>query len=330
MSDRPPSQNAASGGTDPSAPHPTAVVRGKIDHKWRPSLIWAIPVVTVIIGGWLSWRTLSERGPLITISFETAEGLQANQSHVRHKDVDMGVVQKVGLTPDLKGVQVTVRMNREAEPLLTDRAQFWVVRPRFFAGSISGLQTLFSGSYIDLLPSAEGGEQKRDFIGLENPPVLQSDVPGRTFLLQANRIGSLNLGSPIMFRDLEVGEILGWDVGEMARNITVHAFVREPFDKYVHDNSRFWNASGAKIALSTSGLQLQIESLRAVYWEGSRLKRPTIRLSPPKATPTMNSRCFCLRTRPVHRPSSAAFRSLPTSMDRCRACPRDRPLRCAA
>jgi paraquat-inducible protein B len=253
---------------------PTAVVRSKIVHKRRLSLIWAIPVVTLIIGGWLTWRTLSERGPLITITFETAEGLQADQSHVRHKDVDMGVVQKVGLTPDLKRVQVTVRMNREAQPLLTDQAQFWVVRPRFFAGAISGLQTLFSGSYIDLLPAAEGGEQKRDFVGLENPPVLQSDVPGRTFLLQANRIGSLNLGSPIMFRDLEVGEVLGWDVGEMARNITVHAFVREPFDKYVHDNSRFWNASGAKVQLGTNGLQVQVQSLRAIVLGGIAFETP--------------------------------------------------------
>jgi paraquat-inducible protein B len=254
--------------------HPTAVVRSKIDHRRRLPFIWAIPVVTVIIGGWLAWSTISQRGPLITITFETAEGLQANQSHVRHKDVDMGVVQKIGLTPDLKRVQVTVRMNREAEPLLTDKAEFWVVRPRFFAGAISGLQTLFSGSYIDLLPAADGGETKRDFVGLENPPVLQSDVPGRTFLLRAKRIGSLNLGSPVLFRDLEVGEVLGWDVGEMAREITVHVFVREPFDKYVHDNSRFWNASGAKVQLGANGLQLQVQSLRAVVLGGIAFETP--------------------------------------------------------
>jgi paraquat-inducible protein B len=254
--------------------HPTALVRTRIDHKSRLPLIWAIPVVTVIIGGWLAWSTISQRGPLITITFENAEGLQANMSHVRHKDVDMGVVQKIALTKDMKGVEVTVRMNREAEPLLTDKAQFWVVRPRFFAGAISGLQTLFSGSYIDLLPSAEGGTETRAFVGLENPPVLQSDIPGRTFLLQAKRIGSLNLGSPIMFRDLEVGEILGWDVGEMARDITIHAFVRAPFDKYVHDNSRFWNASGASVQLGTNGLQLQIESLRAVVLGGIAFETP--------------------------------------------------------
>jgi len=254
--------------------HPTAVVRSKIDHKSRLSLIWAIPVVTVLIGSWLAWSTVSQRGPLITITFETAEGLQANLSHVKHKDVDMGVVEKVGLTPDMKRVEVTVRMNREAEPLLTDKAQFWTVRPRFFAGSITGLQTLFSGSYIDLLPASEGGAPRREFVGLENPPVLQSDVPGRTFLLEANRIGSLNLGSPIMFRDLEVGEILGWDIGEMARKITIHAFVRAPFDKYVHDNSRFWNASGAKVQLGANGLELRVESLRAVVLGGIAFETP--------------------------------------------------------
>jgi paraquat-inducible protein B len=254
--------------------HPTALVRTRIDHKSRLPLIWAIPVVTLLIGAWLAWSTISQRGSLITITFETAEGLQANMSHVRHKDVDMGVVQKIALTKDMKRVEVTVRMNREAEPLLTDKAQFWVVRPRFFAGAISGLQTLFSGSYIDLLPSSEGGTPTRAFVGLENPPVLQSDIPGRTFLLQAKRIGSLNLGSPIMFRDLEVGEILGWDVGEMARDITIHAFVRAPFDKYVHDNSRFWNASGASVALGPNGLQLQVESLRAVVLGGIAFETP--------------------------------------------------------
>ena len=188
-----------------SEQHPTAVVRSRIDKRRRLSVIWAIPVVTLLIGAWLVWNTISQRGSLITITFETAEGLQANQSHVRHKDVDMGVVTKVSFTPDLKRVQVTVRMSREAEPLLTEQAKFWVVRPRFFAGSISGLQTLVSGSFIDLLPATEPSTPRRDFIGLENPPVLQSDVPGRTFVLHADRIASLNLGSPIMFRDLEVG-----------------------------------------------------------------------------------------------------------------------------
>lgn len=267
--DSPPPPRAA----NPRIP-PQAVIRSKLDHKRRLSWIWSIPLVTLIIGGWLAWKTLSDRGPLITITFQTAEGLTANQSHVRHKEVDMGVVTKIELAKDLKHVVVTVRMNKEAEPLLTDRALFWVVRPRFFAGNISGLSTLFSGSYIDLLPAGEGGEPRREFTGLEDPPVLQSDVPGRTFLLSAQQIGSLNLGSPIMYRDFVVGEVLGWDIGKMARQVTIHAFIRSPFDQYVHDDSRFFDASGASIKLSATGLQFQVESLRAILFGGVAFDTP--------------------------------------------------------
>jgi paraquat-inducible protein B len=253
---------------------PTAVVRSRIDRRRRLSLIWSIPIVTALVATWLAWTTLEERGPLITITFESAEGLQANQSHVRHKDVDMGTVTKIALSADLQHVIVTVRMNREAEPLLTDKAQFWVVKPRIFAGAITGLETLISGSYIELLPSAAGGDPQTAFDGLEDPPVLQSDVPGHTFLLKAPRLSSLNLGSPVFFRDLAVGEVLGWDIGEMAQNVTIHAFVRAPFDRYVHDDSRFWNASGATVQLGANGLQLQLESLKALVLGGIAFDTP--------------------------------------------------------
>ena len=261
--------------SDPAQPHhPRAVLRSHLDQRRRLSLIWAIPIVSVLIGGWLAWRTLAERGPLITITFESASGLTAGQSHVTHKDVDMGLVERIALSKDLQRVVVTVRMNRAAEPLLTNKAQFWVVKPRFFAGAFTGLETLVSGSYIELQPSAAGGEPERHFTGLETPPVLTSDVPGHAFLLQAPRLGNITLGSPVFFRDLDVGEVLGWDFGDMAQTVTVHAFVRAPFDKYVYDNSRFWNASGAKVALGANGLELQVESLRAVLLGGIAFDTP--------------------------------------------------------
>lgn len=266
MSDVPP--------PEPPPPPPRATVRSKVDRHWRLSLIWAIPIVSALIGGWLFWHTLEQRGPLIHITFDNAEGLIAGQSYVKHKDVEMGVVQRVVLSRDLQHVVVTVRMNREAEPLLTDRTKFWVVKPRFFAGAISGLETLVSGSYIEILPSRKPGKPERDFTGLETPPVLQSDVPGKTFLLHASRIGSISLGSPVFYRDLDVGEVLGWDIGDMARSVTVHVFVRAPYDKYVHDDSRFWNASGATVSLGPNGVQLQLESLRALVLGGIAFETP--------------------------------------------------------
>jgi paraquat-inducible protein B len=186
----------------------------------------------------------------------------------------MGLVERIALSKDLQRVVVTVRMNREAEPLLTDKAQFWVVKPRFFSGALSGLETLVSGSYIELQPSAAGGQPVTHFIGLETPPVLTSDVPGHTFLLTASRLGNISLGSPVFFRDLDAGEVLGWDLGNMAETVTVHAFVRAPYDQYVHDNSRFWNDSGAKVALGPNGLQLQLDSLRAVLLGGIAFDTP--------------------------------------------------------
>lgn len=257
----------------PGSP-PNATLRSKVDRRWRLSLIWAIPVVTLALGIWLAWHTLESRGPLIHITFEGAEGLVAGQSQVKHKDVDMGVVQKIALSRNLQHVVVTVRMNEQAEPLLNSNTKFWVVKPRFFAGAVSGLETLVSGSYIEMLPSTKPGVPTHHFTGLETPPVLQSDVPGKTFLLHASRIGSLSLGSPVFFRDLDVGEVLGWDIGNMARSVTVHAFVRAPYDKYVHDDSRFWNASGATVSLGPNGVQLKLESLRALALGGIAFETP--------------------------------------------------------
>jgi paraquat-inducible protein B len=188
----------------------------------------------------------------------------------------MGLVQSIALTKDLQRVVVTAQMKRDAEPLLTDRAQFWVVRARLSGTDISGLSTLLSGSYIALLPDVKGGQKKRDFTGIENPPVLQSNIPGRTFLLKANRLGSVSPGSPIFYRDLSVGEVLGWDLGDMAETVTIHAFVRAPFDQYVHDDSTFWNASGVSLKLGPEGVQFQLESLQALLLGGIAFETPTV------------------------------------------------------
>jgi paraquat-inducible protein B len=262
--------------------HPTAAVRARVDRRSRFSLIWLIPIITALIGGWLAWDTLSKRGPTITISFESGEGLQAGQSRVKHKDVALGLVTGVALSPDATHVLVTVQMNREADRFLTEGAKFWVVTPRLFAGSISGLDTLISGAYIELLPSDTPGQATaREFVGLENPPVLTSNEPGRTFLLHADRIGSVNLGSPVFYRGLSVGTVLGWDLGDMAKHVTIHAFVRHPFDDYVHEQSRFWNASGVSVKLGAQGVQVELESIKALLLGGIAFETPTDALQSP-------------------------------------------------
>ena len=255
-------------------PEPSALPSATPRRPRRVSVIWVIPIVAVAIGVWLAWDTLSKEGPTITISFESGEGLQAGQSQLKYKEIVLGTVQSLALTPDQSRVLVTIATTRQAEPLLTHDTIFWVVKPRLFAGNVTGLETLFSGVYIGMLPGQLGGKSARQFVGREEPPVLEAKVPGRTFLLRASRLGSISLGSPVFFHDLDVGQVLSWDLTDMADTVTIHAFVRAPFDSYVHDETRFWNASGISVKLTGAGVQVQVASLRALLLGGIEFSTP--------------------------------------------------------
>jgi paraquat-inducible protein B len=237
-------------------------------------LVWLIPVVAAIIAGFLAWRAIAGRGPTITITFQTGEGLTAGQTKVRHKAVDLGTVESVKLSPDLSRVNISVAMIREATPVLTDHARFWVVRPRLSLSSISGLETVLSGPFIAMDPGVAGGQPARTFTGLEEPPAIRSDQPGTAFVLQAERIGSLASGSPVFYRDVAVGEVLNYDFDPRGGNVTIPIFVRAPFDKYVHEGSNFWNASGLSIDLGAQGVQVRMESLLAALTGGVAFDTP--------------------------------------------------------
>src|SRR5215469_11855248 len=251
-----------------------AIPRATTRRSRRISIIWVIPIVAVAIGAWLAWDTWSKEGPTIRISFDTAEGLQAGQSQLKYKEIVFGTVKSLELTPDHSRVLVTIATTRQAKSLLTDQTIFWVVKPRLFAGNISGFETLLSGSYIGMLPSQAAGKAETSFIGHEDPPVLDATEPGHVFHVKASRLGSITLGSPVFFRDLDAGEVLGWDIADMAESVTIHVFVRAPYDNYVHDESRFWNASGLSVKLGADGVQLQVESLRALVLGGIAFDTP--------------------------------------------------------
>src|SRR5690242_10908134 len=146
------------------------VPRAATRRSRRISIIWIVPLVAVAIGGWLAWDTLSKEGPTIKVSFESGEGLQAGQSQLKYKDIVFGTVKSLTLADDKTHVVVTIATTRQAEPLLTDGTLFWVVKPRFFAGNVSGFETLLSGSYVGMLPAAKAGKSQRDFVGREDPP----------------------------------------------------------------------------------------------------------------------------------------------------------------
>ena len=244
------------------------VPAAKVRKRRSFQLVWLIPILAAGIGIYLAWNGLAREGPTIVLDFRTATGLVAGQTKVTHKAVDLGTVRTITLSRDMGHVDVRVDMTADAARVLTDSARFWVVRPRLTAANISGLDTLVSGAYIEVDPGDAKGKPATRFTGLEEPPAVRSDEPGQSYDLTTERLGSLGSGSPVFYRDIAAGEVTGYDLGPNGRGVTLHTFVRAPFDKYVRTNSRFWNASGFDVELGAQGVKVRIASLQAVLSGG--------------------------------------------------------------
>ncbi|HMA52215.1 MAG TPA: MlaD family protein, partial [Magnetospirillaceae bacterium] len=229
-------------------------------------LIWLVPIIALLAAGWLGWRTLAGRGPMITISAASADGIEAGKTKIKHHDIELGTVESLKPAPDLKSVSIEARMNVYAKPHLTQGSRFWVVRPRLSAEGITGLSTLISGSYIEMDPGH--GDPERNFTALEDPPVISADAPGTRYVLKTGRLGSIIQGAPISFRGIKVGQVLGYELSDQDGTATVQIFVQAPHDTLVREGSRFWNASGFTVEMGAAGLRLQTESIQAILTGG--------------------------------------------------------------
>jgi paraquat-inducible protein B len=253
-----------SDGRDP----PEAVVAPR--SRFLPELIWAIPIVAVLIGGWLAVRAIRAHGPSITISFRDAAGLVAGKTKLRYRDVDVGEVRDIGFSPDRSTVVVTAELTREAETWLVDDTRFWVVRARVAAGEVSGLETLLSGAYIGL-DVGTSKHERHDFKGLEEAPVVSGGTPGRAFVARGPR--AIGAGSPIYFHHLQVGQVTTSELDPDGGQISIGMFVQAPFDRYVTTGTRFWEAGGVRATLDTAGVKVEVESLVTLLVGGIAFER---------------------------------------------------------
>ena len=235
--------------------------------RWRPSLIWLIPFIALLIGLSLAVKAVLDTGPTINVAFRTAEGLVAGKTTVRFKQVDIGLVRQIDLADDHSHVIAKIELRKDASNFAAKDSRFWVVRPRIGASGVSGIDTLLSGAYIEV----DGGkaEQKQDeFTGLEVPPVISSDVPGKIFFLKANNLGSLDIGSPIYYRQINVGQITAYQLAKDGKSVELQTFIQAPYDKFVTTDARFWQASGVDVSLSASGFKLDTQSLVSIIAGG--------------------------------------------------------------
>jgi paraquat-inducible protein B len=264
--------NEEKSGSGNPASAPEAIVKTKKSFSF--SLVWLVPVVAALIGGWLVYKAFSEKGPTITITFETAEGLEAGKTKIKFKEVEVGQVESIGLSKDLSHVIVTAELSKGAEKYLSENTRFWVVRARVAAGGVSGLGTIFSGAYIGIDPG-KSGKPARSFKGLEIPPIVTTDLPGAHFILKAETLGSLEIGSPVYYRQIKVGQVVAYELEKDGEAVDIKIFIRAPHHEVVRQNTRFWNAGGLDVVLDASGIRVNTESFVTMMIGGIAFDTPT-------------------------------------------------------
>jgi paraquat-inducible protein B len=236
------------------------------------SLVWVVPVIALLVGGWMIFRELRSRGPEVTIDFADGNGLEANKTTLEYKGVTVGVVKQVELKPDRGGVRVRLRLERDAASLATADAQFWVVRPEIGLSGIRGLDLLLSGARLAVLPGK--GPPATEFRGLDKPPPRENATAGRAFVLESDQLGSLNAGAPVFFREFKVGAVEASRLSEDATHVLVRIRVFTPYVDLVRTNSQFWNAGGVSLKINLLGAQVKSTSLESIFTGGVAFATP--------------------------------------------------------
>ncbi|MCH4874968.1 PqiB family protein [Pseudomonas sp. TMW22091] len=264
--------------------------------KTRPasnwSAIWILPLIALIIGGWLGWRAYTQTGIDIQVRFESGEGIVANKTEVVYKGMPVGKVKTLALDEDgpNKGVIATVEMDKDVEQYLKTNTRFWLVKPSVSLAGITGLETLVSGNYIAVSPA--DGEPARKFKALSQEPPLSDAKPGLHLSLKADRLGSLNRGSPVFYKQIQVGQVKSYVLSEDQSTVEIKVFIEPTYANLVRKHTRFWNASGISIDANLSGLKLRSESLASIVAGGIAFATPENRQDSPPTDPNLPFRLY--------------------------------------
>jgi paraquat-inducible protein B len=246
-------------------------------RRMRIPAIWVIPIFAAVVAIGIAIHSILSEGPTITIYFKAAQGLEAGKTVIKYKDVNIGQVSAVQLADDYSRVKVTAKITKSAGGLMVEDAKFWVVQPRITLSGVSGLGTLLSGNYIGF-EVGTSKQERRTFNGLEVAPVIAMEQPGRHFVLKADDLGSLGVGSPIYYRRLQVGQVIAYELAPDGKTVRIRVFVDAPYDRYVTPETRFWNASGLNVSVGAGGVDVRTQSLVSVLIGGLAFERPPFAL----------------------------------------------------
>lgn len=243
----------------------------------RFSAVWIIPLAAALIGAWLVYSNLASRGPTITLRLADAEGISAGKTAVKTRNVQVGMVDNVALSEDLSHTLLTVHMEAGTERMLTKNTQFWVVKPRVGREGISGLTTVLSGVYIELVPGEGGSAEDTYTVNDSSPPEETGDG---LFLQLVSKAGSdIDTGDPVNFRSLRVGRVVATEFDPVEKIFHHRLFIEKPYDVLVTQNCRFWQVSGLGFRLDTQGFEARVGSLESFLGGGVAFAVPDTNMS---------------------------------------------------
>lgn len=247
----------------------THASRVEIQTTRSISAVWLVPFIALIFGGWLAYKAYTERGIFVTIDFPNATNIVAGKTKILYKGLEAGIVRSVKAASDFESVDVEVEMLPVTKQFLTDESLFWLVSADVSLKGVSGLETLVSGSYINFRPDLKkSGNPTLEFVALPASPPMPADTPGLHLTLTASRLGSIQANSPVTHKQLTVGYVTSFHYDDKDGLVKINVFIEPEHEHLVHDNSRFWNASGIRLSASLSGVKVATESLASLIAGG--------------------------------------------------------------
>ena len=251
---------------------PGELPKARIEKNWKTHLVWLIPVAAAGFAGWLVYTNLFATGPTIHVYFANTQGLQPDNAELKYRGTKVGTVKSMTLSKDQQTVDVEISLEKSAADIAREKTQFWVVKPEFSLGQIQGLQTIVSGAYIEAKPG--GGKRMTHFKGLPEPPVQDKENKGLQLVLVSDKLGSVQKGAPIYYREVKVGVVLGYEFNEKKHALQIPIWINEPYVPLVGRNTRFWDAGGLQVQMNLGGIQVSTESVKALVAGGVSFATP--------------------------------------------------------
>ncbi|MZI93276.1 MCE family protein [Vibrio sp. CAIM 722] len=242
-----------------------AVHSPKMKRSWGISPLWILPIVTMLLAGWLVMKSVNDAGERIQIQFSNGQGLVAGRTPIRYQGLEVGMVRDIKLSQDLDSIYVSADIYPEATKLLSHDTQFWLVKPKASLSGVSGLDALVSGNYIALQPGENReSDYPTKYHGLDNAPANLQANNGLTVTLKARDLGGISVGSQIVYKKIPIGEVYSYQLAKDDKAVLIQASIKDEYRHIITKQSRFWNVSGVGAEVGFHGVGVHLDSLNAL------------------------------------------------------------------